>query len=65
MPNQPNNCSPNCKPKRVEADDDNGNLAAEDLANIWAAERVRDKGELISLEQLKTRLEIWKKWNSF
>jgi len=33
-------------------------LTAEDLADIRAAERAREKGEFISLEQLKTELGI-------
>ena len=33
-------------------------LTAEDLADIRAARRAREKGEFISLEQLKTELEI-------
>ena len=43
--------------RRVE-DDDSEKLTAEDLADIRAAKRAREKGEFISLEQLKTELGI-------
>ena len=42
--------------RRVE--DDPEKLTAEDLADIRAARRAREKGEFISLEQLKTELGI-------
>ena len=44
------------KAKRVESDSQN--LTAEDLADIRAAKRAREKGEFISLEELKTELGI-------
>ena len=39
-------------------DNDGEKLTSEDLADIRAAERARKKGEFISMEQLKTELEI-------
>ena len=44
------------KARRVK--DNPENLTAEDLADIRAAKRAREKGEFISLEQLKTELGI-------
>ncbi len=45
------------KARRVE-DNNDEKLTAEDLADIRAAKRAREKGEFISLEQLKTELGI-------